>query len=101
MYKNADLDYDGIQEAIANLENIVHDEAEGCYRRGVNFFVNEKLTEAILRLIDDKTLREKLGQAGRDIAKNYSAEESSKLFEEFYLECINAHNRQEDISNHG
>ena len=40
-------EFDGIQEAIANLQMIVHDEAGACYRRGVNFFVNEKLTEAI------------------------------------------------------
>ena len=47
MYKSVDTGYNGIQEAIANLQNIVKEEAEVCYRRGVNFFVNEKLSEAI------------------------------------------------------
>ena len=50
----------------------------------------EKFSEAMLRLIDDKALREKMGQAGRNMAKNYSSEESSKMFEKFYLECLNA-----------
>ncbi|MBW1824900.1 MAG: tetratricopeptide repeat protein, partial [Deltaproteobacteria bacterium] len=47
MYNNIDPDYEGIQEAIAGLNKAVQEEAEVCYRRGVNFFVNEKLAEAI------------------------------------------------------
>ncbi|MFC1948307.1 glycosyltransferase family 4 protein [Chloroflexota bacterium] len=51
----------------------------------------KELSEAMLRLLDDKALREKLGQAGREWARNFNADESSKMFEEFYLECLNAH----------
>jgi tetratricopeptide (TPR) repeat protein len=47
MYNSVNSDYHGIQEAIAGLHKVVKEEAEVCYRRGVNFFVNEKLTEAI------------------------------------------------------
>ncbi len=75
MYNNADPDYNGIQEAIAGLQDALQEEAEICYRRGVNFFVNEKLTEAIqewektLELNPEHTEAQKNIEKARSILK--------------------------------
>lgn len=48
----------------------------------------KELSEAMLTLIDNTTLRKELGQAGREWARNFSPEETARMTEEFYLECL-------------
>jgi len=48
----------------------------------------KELSEAMLRLIDDAALRKRLGQAGREWAKNFSPEQTARMTEEFYLQCL-------------
>lgn len=48
----------------------------------------KELSEALLRLIGDATLRQQLGQAGREWAKNFSPEATARMTEEFYLQCL-------------
>ena len=75
---------------IPGLSETIKDEDTGIL---VEVGEPEELSEAMIRLLDDRVLREKLGKTGRNLAKNFSADDSSKVFEEFYLQCLNAHNR--------
>jgi len=69
MYNNVDPDYHGIQKAIAGLHKAVKEESEACYRRGVNFFVNEKLTEAIQEWEKTLELNPEHAKAQKNIEK--------------------------------
>lgn len=51
----------------------------------------ETLANAMLRLIGDKALRARLGQAGREWAMNFNVEQSVTKFEDYYLECLESH----------
>jgi tetratricopeptide (TPR) repeat protein len=47
MFKNVSTDYDGLKQALDDLNRLLMDMAEEHYRRGVNFFINDELEWAI------------------------------------------------------
>jgi phosphatidylinositol alpha-mannosyltransferase len=48
----------------------------------------EKLAEALLILLKDKTLQQKMGEKGRLTAQNYSWEQIAKRVFDYYLKAI-------------
>jgi glycogen(starch) synthase len=46
------------------------------------------LSQTMLRLLEDKDLRKKLGQAGREWARNFTLDRTVRLTEEFLLKCF-------------
>jgi phosphatidylinositol alpha-mannosyltransferase len=49
---------------------------------------SEKLAEALLTLLKDKALRQKMGEKGRLTAQNYSWEQIAKRVSDYYLKAI-------------
>ena len=54
MFYKVDSDYKDVKKIIVNISKILNKQAENHYRRGVKYFVNEKLKKAILEW--EKTL---------------------------------------------
>ena len=46
------------------------------------------LSQTMMRLIEDRELRQRLGEAGRKWATNFSPEITATMMEEFYLKCL-------------
>ena len=70
---------------IPGLRDTVRDGETGILVEADN---SEELSQAMLRLLDDSALRRKLGQAGREWARRFSLEETTRLTEQFYVECL-------------
>lgn len=49
---------------------------------------SEELSKAMLKLIEDRNLRKKLGRNGRRWAKKFGWDMIAKMQEEFYFECL-------------
>ncbi|MFC1591292.1 tetratricopeptide repeat protein [Thermodesulfobacteriota bacterium] len=47
LFREIDPDFKDTQQRMSDLKNEMTREAEACYRRGIDYYVNEKLSEAI------------------------------------------------------
>jgi phosphatidylinositol alpha-mannosyltransferase len=59
----------------------------------------EKLAEALLTLLKDKTLRQQMGEKGKLTARNYNWEQIAKRVFDYYLKAISESPRRKTANN--
>jgi len=82
---------------IPGLKDVVKDGETGLLVEPEN---PEKLSEAVIYLIEDATLRRTLGENGRKWAKNFTWDKLALLQEKFYLEVVSEYERKNRKNSH-
>lgn len=69
-----------VATSVGGVSDMIKDEANGLLVETNN----KQISEALLKLINNEVLREKIGKAARDSSKQFSAEIMAKKYEELY-----------------